>query len=179
MPTVRTDLPRHDHYIAGEHVPPATGEYFASINPTTGRAWYEAASGRESDVDKAVAAARTAFESPSWRDLSQTARGRLLRRLGDLIGEHAEELASTETKDNGKLLREMRAQLAGLPEYFYYYAGYADKLHGEVIPPADPASSTTRCANRWASSPRSPRGTRRCCCPLPRSPQRWPLETPW
>jgi acyl-CoA reductase-like NAD-dependent aldehyde dehydrogenase len=132
-----TALPRHDHYIAGQPVPPADGEYFASINPTTGTAWYEAARGTASDVDKAIASARAAFESPSWRDLSQTARGRLLRRLGDLIGEHAEELARTETLDNGKLLREMRAQLTGLPEYFYYYAGYADKLQGEVIPPAD------------------------------------------
>lgn len=71
-----------------------------------------------------------------WRDLSQTKRGRLLRNLADLIGDHAEELARTETLDNGKLLREMRAQLAGLPEYFHYYAGLADKIHGEVIPGA-------------------------------------------
>jgi acyl-CoA reductase-like NAD-dependent aldehyde dehydrogenase len=127
-------LPRHQHYIAGEWAQPATGEYFPSINPTTGQPLYEAARGTQYDVDRAVAAARAAFESPSWRDLSQTARGRLLRKLGDLIGEHAEELARTETRDNGKLLREMRAQLAGLPEYFYYYAGYADKIDGSVIP---------------------------------------------
>src|SRR5882757_7616001 len=127
-------MERHDHYIAGEWVAPATGEYFASVNPATGEPWYEAARGTAQDVERAVAAARRAFEAPSWRDLSQTARGRLLRRLGDLIGEHGEELARTETLDNGKLLREMRAQLAGLPEYFHYYAGAADKIHGEVIP---------------------------------------------
>lgn len=129
-----TDLPRYGHYIAGEWTKPAEGQYFSSINPTTATPWYEAALGTQADVDQAVEAAHRAFEAPSWRDLSQTARGRLLRRLGDLLGEHAEKLARTETLDNGKLLREMRSQLAGIPEYLYYYAGYADKLQGDVIP---------------------------------------------
>lgn len=128
---------RYDHYIDGEWTPPVDGEYFDSINPTTGEAWYSAARGGQADVDRAVAAAQRAFDNPAWRDLSQTARGRLLRKLGDLIGEHAEELARTETLDNGKLLREMRGQLAGLPEYYHYYAGYADKIHGDVIPAAN------------------------------------------
>jgi (Z)-2-((N-methylformamido)methylene)-5-hydroxybutyrolactone dehydrogenase len=127
-------LPRHDHHIAGERVPPADGGYFPSDNPTTGRSWYEAARGTAADVDRAVAAARATFESPSWRRLSQTRRGALLRRVGELIGEHADELARTESTDNGKLLREMTAQLAGLPEYFFYYAGLADKIHGETVP---------------------------------------------
>lgn len=115
---------------------PASGEYFESVNPTTGRPWYEAADGTAEDIDRAVKAARTAFEDPRWRDLSQTGRGRLLRKLAELIGENAAELARTETLDNGKLLREMCAQLAALPEYFHYYAGLADKIHGEVIPGA-------------------------------------------
>lgn len=127
-------MERHDHYIDGEWVAPASGEYFASLNPATAEPWYEAARGTAPDVERAVSAARRAFEAPSWRDVSQTVRGRLLRKLGDSIGEHAEELARAETLDNGKLLREMRGQLAGLPEYFYYYAGYADKIHGSVIP---------------------------------------------
>ncbi|MFE7974003.1 aldehyde dehydrogenase [Streptomyces shenzhenensis] len=127
-------LPHHQHYIAGEWVAPTSGAYFESVNPTTGLAWYQAADGTAADVERAVAAARMAFEDARWRDLSQTRRGRLLRNLADLIGEHAEELARTETLDNGKLLREMRAQLAGLPEYFHYYAGLADKIHGEVVP---------------------------------------------
>ncbi|MFM9608164.1 aldehyde dehydrogenase [Streptomyces niveiscabiei] len=126
----------HNHYIAGEWVQPASGEYFESLNPTTAEPWYLAANGTAEDVDRAVTAARTAFENPSWRDLSQSRRGRLLRNLAELIGENAEELARTETLDNGKLLREMRAQLAGLPEYFHYYAGLADKIHGDVVPGA-------------------------------------------
>ncbi|MBW0102763.1 aldehyde dehydrogenase [Pseudonocardia sp. KRD291] len=127
-------LPRHNHLIGGEHVPPAGGDYFTSDNPTTGRPWYEAARGTAPDVERAVAAARRTFDSPTWRRMSQTRRGALLRRVGELVGEHAEELARTESTDNGKLLREMTAQLAGLPEYFFYYAGLADKIHGETVP---------------------------------------------
>jgi acyl-CoA reductase-like NAD-dependent aldehyde dehydrogenase len=127
-------LQRRDHHIGGEHVPPTTGEYLPSINPTTGDAWYETARGTAADVDRAVAAARRAFADPSWSRMSQTRRGALLRRVGELIGENAEELARTESTDNGKLLREMRAQLVGLPEYFHYYGGLADKIHGETIP---------------------------------------------
>ena len=129
-------LPRRSHFINGERVAPADGEYFESISPTTGTAIYEAARGTAADVDRAVGAAQAAFENPSWRDLSQTKRGRLLRNLGDLIADNAELLARTETLDNGKLLREMRAQMAALPEYYYYYAGLADKIQGDVIPGA-------------------------------------------
>jgi (Z)-2-((N-methylformamido)methylene)-5-hydroxybutyrolactone dehydrogenase len=127
-------LPRHQHFIGGREVAPAEGEYFTSDNPTTATPWYEAARGSAADIDRAVAAATGAFESPAWRRMSQTRRGALLRRVGELIGEHAEELARTESTDNGKLLREMTAQLAGLPEYFFYYAGLADKIQGETIP---------------------------------------------
>ncbi|RAJ56601.1 aldehyde dehydrogenase (NAD+) [Streptomyces sp. Amel2xB2] len=129
-------LPRRDHFINGERVPPADGAYLESVNPTTGAAFYRTARGSAADMDRAVRAAHAAFENPAWRDLSQTRRGRLLRRLGDLIGEKAEPLAHAETLDNGKLLREMRAQMASLPEYYHYYAGLADKIHGDVVPGA-------------------------------------------
>lgn len=125
---------RFGHFINGEFVEPSEGRYFDSTNPTTGQPWYQAARGDAADVDKAVTAAQQAFDNPAWRDLSQTKRGRLLRNLGDLVAQHAEELARVETLDNGKLLREMRGQLATLPEYLYYYAGMADKIQGETIP---------------------------------------------
>ena len=85
-----------------------------------------------------MSAARTAFESDRWRDLTPTKRGHLLRRLGDLIGERAETLAQIETSDNGKLIREMRAQLDKIPEYYYFHGGLADKVMGSVIPPFEP-----------------------------------------
>jgi acyl-CoA reductase-like NAD-dependent aldehyde dehydrogenase len=127
-------LPRRDHFINGEWVPPSSGQYFPSVNPATGEAFYEAARGNAEDVDRAVKAAQAAFENPTWRKMTQTQRGKLLRKLADLIGEHGDELAETETLDNGKLLREMQGQMKSLPEYYYYYAGLADKIHGEVIP---------------------------------------------
>src|SRR4051812_22500441 len=129
-----SDLRQYEHHIGGEGVAPAAGEYFESTNPATGATLYTAPRGDAADVGGAVQAARTTFEDPRWRDLSQTKRGHLLRRLGDLIGEHADELARMETEDNGKLLREMRGQLATLPEYYWYYAGLADKIQGDVIP---------------------------------------------
>ncbi|MFJ8464049.1 aldehyde dehydrogenase [Streptomyces swartbergensis] len=125
------------HFIDGAWAEPATGEYFESTNPATREVLYRAARGNAADIDRAVAAARKAFEDPRWRDLSQTRRGHLLRRLGDLIAENAEDLARGETLDNGKLLREMRGQLATLPEYYHYYAGLADKIHGDFIPTSD------------------------------------------
>ena len=132
-----SDLDQLQHFIGGEPVAPESGEYFESTNPANRESLYQAARGNAADVQRAVAAARAAFEDPRWRDLSQTKRGHLLRRLGDLIGENAEELARMEVLDNGKLLREMRGQLGTVPEYYYYYAGLADKIHGEVVPASD------------------------------------------
>nr|WP_234365722.1 aldehyde dehydrogenase family protein [Streptomyces sp. RTd22] len=172
-------LPRHDHYIAGEWTAPADGGYFASVNPATAEPWYEAANGTAADVERAVGAARAAFEDPRWRDLSQTRRGRLLRTLGDLIGEHAEELARTESLDNGKLLREMRAQLAGLPEYFYYYAGLADKIQGEVIPGASRELLNYTLREPVGVVGAITPGTPRCCSPPPSWHRRWPPGTRW
>ncbi|GAB23275.1 putative aldehyde dehydrogenase [Gordonia polyisoprenivorans NBRC 16320 = JCM 10675] len=133
------DRTRRDHFIGGEHVAPKSGDYFQSTNPATGALLYEVARGNAADIDAAMIAARNAFDDPRWRDLSQTRRGHLLRRLGDLIAENAEDLARSESQDNGKLLREMRGQLATLPEYYYYYAGLADKIQGDVIPTSDRA----------------------------------------
>ena len=129
-----TDRQRYDHYIGGAWTPPASGQYFESANPATRQVLYSAARGDRTDVARAVDAATTAFEDPRWRDLSQTRRGRLIRNLGDLVADNADELARMETLDNGKLLREMRAQMRTLPEYLYYYAGLADKIQGDVIP---------------------------------------------
>ena len=130
---------QYDHFIHGKWITPAEGGYFESTNPATLEVLYTAARGTKADIDTAVRAARTAFENPLWRDLSQTKRGHLLRKLGDLVGEHADELARMETEDNGKLLREMRGQLATLPEYLYYYAGLADKVQGSQVPTMNPA----------------------------------------
>ncbi|MCT1446821.1 aldehyde dehydrogenase [Brevibacterium casei] len=129
---------RLDHFIAGEHSAPSDGGYLTSTNPATLETLYEFARGTEADVTRAVDAAAAAFASRGWQRTTPTQRGHLLRRFGDLIGENADELARLESQDNGKLLREMVGQLAGLPEYLYYYGGLADKVQGSQIPTNSP-----------------------------------------
>jgi len=120
--------------IGGDWCDASSGQTFESSNPFTGRPWAEVPRASAADVDRAVRAARTAFEDPGWRGLNATQRGRLLTRLGDLIAAHADELAEIETRDNGKLINEMRAQLRYMPEWFRYFGGLADKIEGRVIP---------------------------------------------
>jgi acyl-CoA reductase-like NAD-dependent aldehyde dehydrogenase len=129
-----TPLKQYRMYINGEWVESTSGEYFESYNPATGEPWCSVAKGTAEDVDRAVRAANDAFESREWSTMTYTQRGKLLHRLGELIAERAEELATYETMDNGKLIREMRGQLQYLPEFYYYYAGLADKIHGETYP---------------------------------------------
>jgi acyl-CoA reductase-like NAD-dependent aldehyde dehydrogenase len=120
--------------IAGEWCDAASGETFESFNPFTGKAWARVPRAGVADVDRAVKSARNAFEDPSWRSLNATERGKLLYRLGDLVAARADELAALETRDNGKLINEMSAQLHYMPEWFRYFGGLADKVEGRVIP---------------------------------------------
>lgn len=121
-------------YIDGEWVEATSGEYFPSYNPATGEPWCYVAKGTEEDVDRAVRAAHQAFLNSEWSKMTYTERGKLVRNLGELIASKVDELAKYETLDNGKLIREMRGQLNYLPEFFYYYAGLADKIHGDTLP---------------------------------------------
>ena len=99
-------LEKYQMYIGGEWTDPASGEWFESINPFTGKPWALFARGNAEDAGRAVAAAKKALNSPQWRDLTATGRGHLLRRLGDLIAKNADRLAEIEVKDNGKLIAE-------------------------------------------------------------------------
>lgn len=131
-------LKRYQMWINGEWVDAVGGKTFPTVSPFTEEPWAEIPDGQAEDVDQAVRAARAAFERPSWRRLAPIERGKLLRRLGDLLAQHADELAEVETRDNGKLIREMSGQLHAIPNWYYYYAGLADKILGEVIPTEKP-----------------------------------------
>jgi (Z)-2-((N-methylformamido)methylene)-5-hydroxybutyrolactone dehydrogenase len=122
-------------YIGGEWVPSRTGETFQSVDPFTGRAWARVPRASQADVDAAVQAARLAFDEGPWSRMTGAERGRYMRRLADVIADRADDLATVEVRDNGKLIREMRGQIEGLPGYFHYFAGAADKIHGQTIPP--------------------------------------------
>ncbi len=120
--------------IDGKWVEPTSGTWFESTNPFTAQVWALVPRGGKDDVDRAVAAAKTAFYGDDWRKLTATARGELLRRLADLIAADAENLAQIESTDNGKLIAEMRSQLNYIPQWFRYFGGLADKIEGRVIP---------------------------------------------
>ncbi|HAP25663.1 MAG TPA: carnitine dehydratase [Achromobacter sp.] len=120
--------------IAGAPAAAISGEWFETQNPYTGEAWARVARGAAQDVDVAVQAAHFAFSEGPWAELTATERGRLLYRLADLIERDARKLAETEVRDNGKLFAEMLGQLTYLPQWFRYYGGLADKIHGSTLP---------------------------------------------
>lgn len=124
--------------VGGEWVDARSGKTFESINPYTGRVWATTPEAGEEDVDRAVRAAREAFDEGPWGKMTGTERARLIRRLADLLAENAEDIAQVESTDNGKLLREMGGQLKAMPEWYYYFAGAADKIQGETIPSDKP-----------------------------------------
>ncbi|CAI1599367.1 aldehyde dehydrogenase [Serratia ficaria] len=106
---------------------------FSSLNPATAQPWAEIAEARGDEVNRAVAAAKRAFHDPAWRGLTAGTRGKLLLKLAELVERNADELARIETLDTGKIIRETRAQIAYVAEYYRYYAGLADKMEGRTL----------------------------------------------
>jgi acyl-CoA reductase-like NAD-dependent aldehyde dehydrogenase len=129
----RGGLARFYNVIDGEQRAAASDDWLDSINPATGKIWALIPAGDAGDIDEAVAAARKAFHGP-WRKMAAVQRAGLLRKVGELIATHADELAHIETRDNGKLLSEVTAgDLPAVTQMFHYWAGAADKLHGETV----------------------------------------------
>lgn len=125
---------RYRTFIDGQWCNAANSRYFDSFDPSSGRIWARIPRCDGVDVARATQAAHhAAFEGP-WATMRPSERGRWLRRMGDALAADAERLASFECRDNGKRLSEVHAQFADLPEYFYYFAGLADKFEGRVIP---------------------------------------------
>ena len=121
--------------IGGKWQESRGGKRFPTLNPVNESVIAEVAQGNEADVDAAVKAARAAFETGPWSKMDARDRGRLMNKLADLMEANLEELAALESLDNGKPIRDARA--ADLPlaiDCLRYYAGWADKLTGDVIP---------------------------------------------
>src|SRR6266851_8552048 len=120
--------PRYGLFIGGEFVPPAAGEYFATLNPATEKPLAEVAQASEPDVDRAVAAARAAYEGP-WGATPGRERAKYLYRIARVVQERAREFAVLESLDNGKPIKESRdVDIPLAAAHFFYYAGWADKL---------------------------------------------------
>src|SRR5215831_4532460 len=121
--------------INGKWVSAASGKTFPTYNPATGEILAHVAEGDREDIDRAVAAARAAFDKGPWRQMTSSERGRLVWKLGDLLEQRAEEFAQLESLDQGKPLS--LARVADLPvsvDQLRYYAGWATKIEGNTIP---------------------------------------------
>ncbi len=122
--------------IGGEWTDSSDGRTFDTVNPATGEVLTQIAAATQADVEKAVAAARKAFDDPAgpWQKMTASERGKLLWKIADLIEQNIEELAEIETLDNGKPIFESRyVDLPTVADVFRYYAGWATKIHGETI----------------------------------------------
>jgi aldehyde dehydrogenase (NAD+) len=122
-------------FIGGRWTASVSGKTFDTVNPATEETIAQVAEGDAADVDLAVEAARNALEHGPWSKMDARDRGRLMHKLCDLIEEDAENLTALESLDNGKPIRDARA--ADLPltiDCLRYYAGFADKIHGQTIP---------------------------------------------
>ena len=123
----------YKHYINGQWVDPSNNQWFDTENPYTGEVWAKIAKGNSKDVNKAVMAAKDAFENV-WGIMKPTERGKYLVRLAEIIERESTRLGELEVKDNGKLLAEMGSQTKYIGEWYRYYGGLADKVEGTVIP---------------------------------------------
>jgi betaine-aldehyde dehydrogenase len=120
-------------YIDGQWVTSESGEYREVFNPGTGERIARVAEAGQPEVDKAIRAARRAFDEDGWGESTALERAALLFRLADAIDANAEEFAKLDTLDNGKPLREAEADVADAANCFRYYAGLATKPHGETV----------------------------------------------
>jgi acyl-CoA reductase-like NAD-dependent aldehyde dehydrogenase len=132
-----TEIDPYPMIIGGVEVQAASGRRFETHNPYTGQAWATLPEAGVEDVDRAVNAAREAFEGP-WSSMTGFGRAELMHKLSALITSNAADLAQAEVNDNGKLYREMIGQLKVLGGWYDYYAGLADKLEGRQIPTPNP-----------------------------------------
>ena len=124
---------RFENWIDNKYQPAANGDWIDSSDPSTGKRWALVPDGREQDIDQAGQSARRASREGPWRSMANAERARLRRKVGDLVARHAAELASLETRDNGKAIRETLPEIGAVAEMYHYWAGAADKIHGDPV----------------------------------------------
>ena len=130
-----TELTTYKYFAGGEWLEPDSGQWIESENPAIGELWARVPDCNYVDVDRAVQAAKSAFYDGPWSQMSGTERSQILRRIGDVVIKNAERLGEIETRDNGKLPKNITPALRSWQtDSFYYYAGMTDKFEGSVIP---------------------------------------------
>ena len=137
---------RSQAFIGGKFVPAASGETFDNISPVDGKVLAKVAAGDKEDIDRAVKAARAAFNSGKWSDAAPKQRKRTLQKFADLIVKHADELALLETLDMGKPITFAKnVDIMGVAEVVRWYAEAIDKIYDEIAPtPKDVLAMITR-----------------------------------
>ena len=128
------DIKNYQMLINGDWVDASDGGVFDSVNPSTDNVWSQVPEATEADVNRAVSSAYNAFNEGPWSKFTPTERGKCLRKLGDLLADHSENLGRIETIDTGKMLKETRWQAKYIAEFFHFFAGCADKVSGETLP---------------------------------------------
>ncbi|KAL3343005.1 hypothetical protein AABB24_026852 [Solanum stoloniferum] len=125
--------------INGQFVDSASGKTFPTLDPRTGEVIANVAEGDLEDVNRAVSAARKAFDEGPWPKMSAYERSRIMLKFADLVEKHNDEIAALETWDNGKpYLQAAQAEVPSFVRLFRYYAGWADKIHGLTVPADGP-----------------------------------------
>lgn len=127
-------MTKYQLFIDGNYQDPSDGEWLDSMDPYRGVAWAQIPRGTDKDASTAIAAAKRAMTGGPWAKMSASERGRIMRRVGDLVASNAQRLAEIEVRDNGKLLSEMRGQMAYIADCWHYYAGLCDKIEGSCVP---------------------------------------------
>ncbi len=123
------------HFIDNDFVPAITGETFETLNPANNRAVAAVAAGTEADVDRAVASARRAFDAGPWPRMTPADRAKALRRIGDLIEKHADEIADVEIMDSGVPASQIKkGAIPRAAQNFYFFAEMAPQITGESFP---------------------------------------------
>ncbi len=120
--------------IDGKPANSLSGERIDVVSPSDGKVFASIPRSRQADVDRAVGAARRAFDEGPWGKMPAFERGRCLTRLFGLVEKHGDELAALESRDTGKPIRQGRADVAATMRYYEFYGGAADKVHGDTIP---------------------------------------------
>ncbi len=130
---------RHEHFIDGRFVAGSSGKLIAVVDPTSGQTVGQVPAGEAEDIDRAVAAARRAFESGPWHRMRGGERERLLLKLADLLEANAQEFSEIESVNSGRILPATRAFDVDLSvSYLRYMAGWATKIHGQTLEPTVP-----------------------------------------
>ena len=129
-------------YINGEWVESSSGKKIETLNPENNEVWATVPEANAKDVDQAVQAAQNAFEN-TWSKLHPRERAKYLRLIGEQLRANAEQLGKIETIDTGKLYKETKTQANYIAEYYYYFAGLADKVEGTVVPIDKPDMQVT------------------------------------